>query len=450
MPSIAWFRRDLRLDDNPAWTAACAAGPTIAVFVLEPGLLGAAGPHRRSMLLGAVAALRADLEALGGDLFILPGPAAGAIAPLARSLGAEVHANADPSPFARSRDGQVHRELGDQLVLHWGNSVHAPGTVLTKKGTLSQVFTPFHKAWERTPVAAVAPIDHVDFGAAQAATVALPQPDVAVHAGADAAHQRLAEFVEVVDDYPDLRDVPAVAGTSSLSADLHFGTIGPRDIIDVVGTHTPGRQAFVRQLAWRDWYTHLLVESPDMLDRALRPDYDHIAWRDDDTGFEAWRTGHTGYPLVDAGMRQLLETGWMHNRVRMVTASFLVKHLLVDWRRGERWFRQRLVDGDVAQNAGNWQWVAGTGPDAAPYFRIFNPIAQSQKFDPDGAYIRTWVPELAGLDKRSLHAPWEAGPLDLAQAGVVLDDTYPAPIVDHAEARQRCLDTYKAALDRTR
>ncbi len=397
------------------------------------------------MLLGAVAALAQELEDLGGGLVVVDGPATDAIPRLARSLGAHVHANADPSPFARGRDDRVQRALDGDITLHWGNSVHPPGSVLTKKGTLSQVFTPFHKAWERTPVSRVetAPVSWADLGTAP---VALPEPDLPVDAGTNAAHARLAAFVEVVDDYPDLRDIPAVDGTSALSADLHFGTIGPRTLIDVVGTHTPGRRAFVRQLAWRDWYTHLLVQSPDMLERALKPGYDDIAWRHDDAGFEAWRTGRTGYPLVDAGMRQLLQTGWMHNRVRMVAASFLTKHLLIDWRRGERWFRRQLIDGDVAQNAGNWQWVAGTGPDAAPYFRIFNPIAQSQKFDPDGSYLRRWVPELRGLDDNAIHTPWDVGPLELAEAGVVLDDTYPAPIVDHAEARERCLDAYKAAL----
>lgn len=446
MTSIAWFRRDLRLDDNPAWSAACAEGPVAAVFVLEPGLLAAAGNQRRNVFLGAVDALRVELAEAGGTLHVLAGPATTAIPAAVETLGAtSVHCNADPSPFARARDDALDRALGQRLIAHWGNSVHAPGTVLTQKGTLSQVFTPFSKRWAATPVEPVADARPA-FVDAALDTVDLPSPDTPVEAGTDAAHHRLAAFVDVVDEYPDLRDIPSVTGTSMLSADLHMGTVGPRSVIDVVGTHTPGRAAFVRQLAWRDWYTHLLVESPTMLDAALRPQYDAIGWRDDEDQFEAWRTGRTGYPLVDAGMRQLLQTGWMHNRVRMVTASFLVKHLLIDWRRGERWFRRQLIDGDVAQNAGNWQWVAGTGPDAAPYFRIFNPIAQSQKFDGDGTYVRRWVPELAQLDNRTIHTPWEAGPLDLAAAGVVLDDTYPSPIVDHPAARERCLAAYKQAL----
>ena len=207
----------------------------------------------------------------------------------------------------------------------------------------------------------------------------------------------------------------------------------------------------MRQLAWRDWYAHTMWGFPDLARRALRSDYDSLEWEvgpDADRDFEAWADGRTGYPIVDAGMRQLAATGWMHNRVRMITASFLVKHLLIDWRRGERHFRRLLVDGDPAQNAGNWQWVAGTGADAAPYFRIFNPIAQSRRFDAQGAYVRTWVPELAGLDDAAIHAPWEVPPLELAAAGVVLGETYPAPIVDHAAARERTLAAYSAALGR--
>lgn len=446
MTSIVWFRRDLRLEDNPAWSAACADGPVAAVFVLEPGLLAAAGARRRDLFLGSVAALGDELRRAGGTLHVVDGPARTAIpAALGATDATTVHFNADPSPFARRRDTAVTRTLGDRAVVHWGNSVHAPGTVLTQKGTLSQVFTPFSKRWTATPIEPVPPAEPV-FADLVMPTVPLPAAVTQREAGSDAAHRRLAAFADVVDDYPDLRDIPSVTGTSMLSADLHMGTIGPRDVIDVIGTHSPGREAFVRQLAWRDWYTHLLVESPGMLDAALRPQYDAIEWRDDDAQFEAWRTGCTGYPLVDAGMRQLLETGWMHNRVRMVTASFLVKHLLIDWRRGERWFRTQLIDGDVAQNAGNWQWVAGTGPDAAPYFRVFNPFAQSQKFDGDGTYIRRWVPELAQLDRRSIHTPWEAGPLELAAAGVVLGDTYPGPIVDHRAARERCLAAYQHAL----
>ena len=215
---------------------------------------------------------------------------------------------------------------------------------------------------------------------------------------------------------------------------------------DVVGIETPGRHAFVRQIAWRDWWAHTLALHPDLPNVALKARYDDIAWRHDPDGFERWCTGRTGYPIVDAGMRQLIQTGWMHNRVRMICASFLVKDLLIDWRRGERFFRHHLVDADVAQNAGNWQWVAGTGPDAAPYFRVFNPTTQAIKFDPDGGYVRTWVPELAHLRAPGIHDPSAAASADLQAAGITLGETYPLPIVDHGQARLRTLETYKRAL----
>jgi deoxyribodipyrimidine photo-lyase len=273
--------------------------------------------------------------------------------------------------------------------------------------------------------------------------------DLLPEGGELAAERRLGAWLDLVDDYEARRDLPADdTGTSHLSSDLRFGTLSPRHVVDVVGTSTPGRAAFVRQLAWRDWYAHLLTERPELAHAAMKPGLDDVVWRDDPDGFEAWRTGRTGYPIVDAGMRQLAATGWMHNRVRMITASFLVKDLLVDWRLGEAHFRHELIDAEVSQNAGNWQWVAGTGPDAAPYFRIFNPVTQSRRFDPTGAYLRRWVPELRGLDDRSIHAPWEVGPLDLAAAGVHLGDEYPWPIVDHAQARDRTLAAYGAAAGR--
>jgi deoxyribodipyrimidine photo-lyase len=216
-------------------------------------------------------------------------------------------------------------------------------------------------------------------------------------------------------------------------------------VVEVVGTATPGRAAFVRQLAWRDWYAHLFAERPELARSTMRPHMDAVTWLDDPEGLAAWREGRTGYPIVDAGMRELDSTGWMHNRVRMIVASFLTKDLLVDWREGEAHFRERLVDAELTQNAGNWQWVAGTGPDAAPYFRVFNPVTQARRFDPDGTYARRWVPELAGLLAPGIHAPWELGPLDLAAAGVELGTNYPWPIVEHPAARDRALEAYRVA-----
>ena len=447
-PGLVWFRRDLRLQDNPAWAAATEAHhEVLAVFVLEPELMTAATPIRRDQLLGHLHALDDLLRSEGGSLTIRTGPAADAVAGVvADGDVAAVYANADVTPFSARRDRTVEEAVPVPVRWSYGSMVHRPGAVLTKKGTLSQVFTPFYNAWARTP------LDPWPSGGsgrpARLDGEPIPDPEGPLYQppGEGAAWERLTEWLDGVEDYPDTRDQPAIPGTSQLSADLKFGTLAARTILDVVGTETEGRAAFVRQLAWRDWWAHTPAERPDLPDVALKEQYEAIEWRDDDEGFERWCAGRTGFPIVDAGMRQLLNTGWMHNRVRMICASFLVKDLLVDWRRGERFFRHHLVDADVAQNAGNWQWVAGTGPDAAPYFRVFNPTSQGIKFDPDGDYVRRWVPELAALPAPLIHEPAVAGDLDLAAAGVSLGENYPGPIVDHREARQRALDAYKRAV----
>jgi deoxyribodipyrimidine photo-lyase len=266
--------------------------------------------------------------------------------------------------------------------------------------------------------------------------------------GPAAARDRLAAFVGRAAAYGDARSRVDLDATSRLSVDLRFGSISPRELRRAVDAEPDGGAAFARQLAWRDWYAHLFHERPELVERSQQPAFDRIEWRNDPAEVEAWRAGRTGYPVVDAAMRELAATGWIHNRLRMIAASFLVKDLLVDWRIGERHFRQLLVDGDVPQNAGNWQWTAGTGPDAAPYFRILNPVTQARKVDPEGDHVRTWVPELAGLPGPAVHAPWELGPLELAAAGVVLGDTYPEPIVDHGVAREHALAAYAAARGR--
>jgi deoxyribodipyrimidine photo-lyase len=263
--------------------------------------------------------------------------------------------------------------------------------------------------------------------------------------GEAAAARRLGAFLERADAYREERDRPDLDTTSRLSADLKFGTIDPLAVARRAGDASPGRRAFVRQLCWRDFYAHLMAAFPETARRAMRPEYEAVPWRDDPDGLTAWQEGRTGYPIVDAGMRQLAAEGWMHNRVRMITASFLVKDLLIDWRLGERHFRRLLVDADLPQNVGNWQWVAGTGADAAPYFRIFNPTTQARRFDPEGDYVRRWVPELGGIAGPAVHTPWELGPMELAAAGVSLGEDYPGPIVDHAEARLATLEAYEQA-----
>ena len=452
--ALAWFRRDLRLHDNPAWAAATTGDTAAALVVIEPVLLAAAGPWRRRAYLAALAGLDQSLRSAGGGLRVESGNPVEIVPQVAAEIGADkVTVNADVTRWSTTRDRQVAEALAPALDPHWGTVVHAPGQVLTKTGALSRVFTPFFNRWRQTPIAkAATPGPAAVLAPPPGSMLAdvlgeeLPEP----WSENDALSQ-LDRWQEQVDGYEDDRDFPAVEGTSALSAALHFGLLSPRFAATAVGTHTPGRTAFVRQLAWRDWYTHLTAEHPDIDRVSLRPEYDRIAWEsgpEAEAGFDAWRRGQTGYPIVDAAMRELSTTGWLHNRLRMITASFLVKDLLIDWRRGERWFRRMLTDGDLVQNAGNWQWVAGTGPDAAPYFRIFNPVSQSRKFDPVGRYLRRWLPELARLDDKAIHAPWLAKPLDLAAAGVTLGTAYPQPIIDHAEARQRTLAAYKEALGR--
>jgi deoxyribodipyrimidine photo-lyase len=445
--AVVWFRRDLRLADNPAWAAATEAADRItALYVLDPVLLATAGPFRLTQLFSHLHALDQSLHALGGRLLVRTGDPVGVVPAVAAKRTAQtVFVNADVTPYARQRDGAIGAKLEGGLRHWWGNLVQPPGAVLTAKGHTSRVFTPFFTRWRQLalpewPAAGVAVIED-DAGEELPAVGSAPFQA----GGEEAALDRLDDFAQRVDDYDQNRNLPAERGTSVLSADLRFGTLAPRTVATVIGTSTPGRESFVRQLAWRDWFAHLWWEMPSLATAALRPEMDRIGWVNDAADLEAWQAGHTGYPLVDAGMRQLTTTGWMHNRVRMVVASFLVKDLLIDWRIGERWFRRLLVDADIPQNAGNWQWVAGTGPDAAPYFRVFNPVRQSETFDPEGTYIKAFVPELARLPTRWIHSPWSAPPLELAAADVVLGGNYPYPIIDHDFARNRALAAYRAA-----
>jgi deoxyribodipyrimidine photo-lyase len=446
---VMWFRRDLRLDDNPAWAAATSShDQVVALFVLDRRLVDAAGPFRRRQLFANLAALDDAVRRHGdGRLCVRWGDPAVVVPEILATVGASgLYLNADVSPFANARDQSVLAGVGD-IAVHTshGTLVHPPGSVLTRAGGVSRVFTPFWRTWAATsmePWPAPGHATVLTIAGDDLPVVDAPPP---MDPGPVAALERLEQFAGRADAYATDRDLPATVGTSELSADLKFGTLSPRTALDVVGQGSPGRDAWCRQLAWRDWYAHLLVAYPHLVSQPMADKYRNVPWADDPTGLDAWCAGRTGYPLVDAGMRQLAATGWMHNRVRMVTASFLVKDLLIDWRLGERHFRHLLVDADTSQNVGNWQWSAGTGPDAAPYHRIMNPVTQSRRFDADGNYIRRWVPELAGLSADHIHAPWEAPPLEVAAAGVSLGDDYPWPIVDHSEARHRFMAAFKPA-----
>ena len=444
----------------------------IPLFVLDGSGTGGRPPGAASRwwLHRSLRALDGDLRAAGAGLVLRRGPEAAAVEGLVRETGARaVFWNRRPEPGAAAGDAAIETALaraGVEVRTFNAFLLTEPGTVLTGSGSPYRVFTPFWnrlQAIYRPPPAAgtttaLRPHGGIPSGGLDDPGLSAAAPDradgigEAWTPGEAAARTRLRQFLaEALAAYPADRDRPGRPGTSRLSPHLHWGEIGPAELWRAAaalqeppGPRADAAEAFLRELAWREFNHHLMVHWPEIATRNWRPRFDSFPWQSDPDGLDAWRRGLTGYPLVDAGMRELLHTGWMHNRVRMVAASFLVKHLLVDWREGEAWFWDRLVDADTANNPGNWQWVAGSGADAAPYHRIFNPIAQGERFDPDGAYVRRWVPEIAALPDRWVHRPWMAPPDRLAGCGIVLGETYPAPIVDHAAARERAL----AALNR--
>ncbi len=483
-PAILWFRRDLRLADHPALVAAVAAAkdlgaPLLPIFVWEPGLITGklSSANRTWFLRESVTELATSLRALGSDLIELQGPAATALPRLISELRAAggtgdiaLFMTRDHTPFARERDHAVAdllTPLGVKLHAKRGLVVVEPEELLTGGGTPYGVYTPYFRRWleqvdasaplptpkKLPPLPTPTPASTVDQALLDAHAVPTAQIDQLPVPGERAARKYADTWRKSINKYADRRNALADdAGTSRLSAALHIGLLSARELVvrqlplpPVQEGERSGERVWVSQIAWRDFYTQVLWHAPHAASSAWRPSYDAIKWSSDKRLLEAWKSGKTGYPVVDAGMRQLAATGFMHNRARMITASFLTKDLLIDWREGEAHFLRHLVDGDIAANNGGWQWCAGSGTDAQPYFRIFNPVTQAGNFDPDGEYVRRWVPELAALQTPAIHAPW-AHPTALAEAGIKLGDQYPGPIVDHAEARQRTLAAYSAAL----
>ena len=472
-PVILWFRRDLRLNDNPALNHAAETGrPILPVFVLDHAPDRPEGAASLWWLDKSLRALDRSLAERGSRLILRRGDSLIQLRALIQETGADaVFMNRLFEPAAFARDADIAHELASEGVDCRGfNAAHLcrPGGVLNGSGGPYKVFTPFLKsllANAQPPQHTTGPrrIDTpagVDSEQVDDWELHPRRPDWAKDfdgtPGEDGAASALSDFLaRGLKTYAKDRDHPGVSCTSRLSPHLHWGEISPwravtraREAVETGKAPAIEAEKFVAELGWRDFSAHLLHHFPTLTDRAFRPEYDAMPWRDDPEGLEAWKRGRTGYPLVDAGMRQLWATGWMHNRVRMVVASFLVKHLLIDWREGEAWFWDTLVDADLASNVQNWQWVAGSGTDAAPYFRIFNPIAQGEKFDAQGDYVRRWVPELRRLPARWLHAPWTASNEVLREAGVSLGKTYPHPILDHGHARSRALDALKAVSGR--
>jgi deoxyribodipyrimidine photo-lyase len=468
-PVIMWFRHDLRLDDNPALVAAVATGaPLVALYVLDDVTPGPRkfGGAARWWLDGSLKSLSRDIERLGGRLIVKVGASEAVLDDVVAQTGASaVFCSRSYELWSRRLEDRLHvacAKRGVALKRYPGTLLVEPDAITTKTGGPFKVYTPFWRALvakgePRRPVPApkkIVPFAGALDGVSIESLGLLPtKPDwaggmrEAWSPGEQGARKRLETFLATaVRDYAELRNRPDLPATSQLSPYLRFGEISPAacwHAARAAASDGPGLETFLKELAWREFSYHLLFHFPDLADAPFRPEFAKFPWAPQSDALQAWQRGRTGYPIVDAGMRQLWATGWMHNRVRMIVGSFLVKHLLIPWQEGEAWFWDTLVDADPASNAASWQWVAGSGADAAPYFRIFAPVKQGQTFDPDGTYVRRWVPELAKLPAPALHAPWEAGPAELAAAGVTLGRDYPHPIVDHGKARLRALAAYE-------
>ncbi len=464
-PQLVWFRNDLRLADHAAIRAAAAAGPVALLYVFDEvtpgGSLGswAMGAAQRWWLHHSLTALARDIAAHGGRLLLRRG-AAGVIVPqVAREIGAAaVHVLHHVEPWAAVQEAAIKADLGADLPLNRydGAFLIRPSQVRQDNGAPYKVFTPWwRRAQRQLPPPPPRPAPMMQFHAGGKSDDLdswnlLPRtPDWSGGfgiwtPGEAGAAARLKAFLDVAAGYDVARNLPSQEGTSRLSPHLAMGEISIASVWHTIADVLPAAAAepFLRELGWRDFAANMLEIFPDHADAPGRPGFE-LAWRDAPADLSAWQRGETGYPIVDAGMRQLWATGWMHNRVRMIAASFLTKHLLIDWRLGERWFWDCLVDADLGANAMGWQWVMGSGAESAPFYRIFAPVTQSAKFGA-AAYIRRWVPELAGMDDSSIHAPWEASPLLRSAAGVRLGSTYPLPIVDHAAGRARALAAHAA------
>jgi deoxyribodipyrimidine photo-lyase len=464
-PALIWFRQDLRLADNPALHAA-EGRPMLACYILDDAAAGAwaHGGAQRWWLHHSLAALRDALARRGVALHLASGRAETLVPRLAAAIGAtEVHAGRLYEPWARKRDAAVAealKEAGRKLVLHSSSLLHEPHHIRTGQGKPYSVYTPFSRALfalGEPPPPLPAPV--------RLAGVPGAPPGVALDGlglmpgrdwwrefpthwtpGEDSAQARLSAFAaHAMGGYDAQRNTPGLAGTSGLSPHLRFGEVSPRQVWHAGRAGGgKGETTFLKEILWREFSYHLLWHRPELPEAPLQPAFANFPWQPDDRLLHAWQHGRTGYPIVDAGMRQLWRSGWMHNRVRMITASLLVKHLLQPWQGGARWFWDTLLDGDLASNSASWQWVAGSGADAAPYFRVFNPTLQGEKFDAGGAYVRHWVPELARLPDKYVQKPWEAPDLVLRGAGVRLGQDYPRPVVEHAAGRARALAAYAA------
>ena len=459
---VHWFRRDLRVEDNTSLLrAARDADGVLPLFILDDHYAADpnVGPARLRFLRESLEQLDRSLATLGSRLVLRPGPPAIALPAVVAEVGASaVYANFEIGPYPEARDREVRDALeaiGAKLVLFPDALLVEPDVTVGSSGKPYTGYAPYFRSWmaaEKSPVLPAPDrlggpsVPGTSLDRVMAWTGLRPDPE-SPPGGEIEAGEVLAAFVAgPLETYATERDFPGRDGTSKLSPHLHFGTISPRTILAAVSDPRvrAGARKFVSELAWREFFHHILFHSPAVATESFRPEFREFPWSTDEGAFSAWRAGRTGFPFVDAGMRQLARSHWMHNRARMAVAFFLTKDLHLDWRLGEKWFEHELADADLASNNGGWQWVAGTGADAVPYFRILNPVLQSRRFDPEGVYIRRFVPELERVPRERIHEPWTMTPSEQREAGCEIGVDYPAPIVDHARERDAALRMFKA------
>ncbi|HWU82891.1 MAG TPA: deoxyribodipyrimidine photo-lyase [Methylophilaceae bacterium] len=468
--SLVWFRRDLRDFDHAAlYHALKSSRQVYCAFIFDTEILDQLtdkADRRVEFLWESVRELKAALQASGGDLLVRHARASSAIPALAGELGvAAVFSNHDYEPAAVARDRHVAETLENQgidFLQYKDQVIFEKDEVLTQAGKPFGVFTPYKNAWLKKlddyhvrPYPVDRYLGHLAKPALEAGLPTLEAmgfrrtnlADMHLPTGMAGGQRLFADFLDRIDRYKDARDFPAIKGPSYLSVHLRFGTVSIRHLARTAWQHGgKGAEGWLNELIWRDFYFNILHHHPRVaVGHSFKPEFERLPFPNDDRLFAAWCDGRTGYPLVDAAMRQINQTGWMHNRLRMVAASFLVKDLLIDWRRGERYFADKLIDFDLSANNGGWQWAASTGCDAQPWFRIFNPVTQSERFDPQGKFIRKYVPELAACDDKEIHAPWLIPPLRQQALRLQIGRDYPAPVVDHASQRQLALSLYKQA-----